>query len=234
MSLLGSLRCDLKPDSMAKLPTPRRLTTDPTVFTPRRKPAICGQQNSRVQMTELPFWQPVPHGSAEWWDSFNRRNRIEGILGNVKNDAAQNVTRGRFRVMGLAKVSLMSLFIVMAANLRLTQTFHARQQKAAADAAREATGHVRQRRQPHFHNRLRAEMSARIAAERSSPPPPTPAPPNHRDRSPATYRPRTTSPRPQTHASAPTRPRTGRRAPRRGRKPPGSPPSRLRRRRRRG
>jgi hypothetical protein len=165
MSLLGALRCDLKPDSMAKLPTPRRLTTDPTLFRPRRKPAICGQQKSRVQMTELPFWQPTPHGSAEWWDSFNRRNRIEGVFGNVKNDAAQNVTRGRFRVMGLAKVSLMSLFIVMAANLRLTQTFHARQLKVA-DAAREAAGHVRQRRQPRFHNRLRAEMNARIAAEK--------------------------------------------------------------------
>ncbi|MGY1884841.1 hypothetical protein ACI799_06010 [Blastococcus sp. SYSU DS0753] len=166
MSLLGSLRCDLKPQSMLKPPTVRRPTTDPTVFTPRRKPAICGQQKSRVQMTELPFWQPTAHGSAQWWDSFNRRNRIEGIFGNVKNDAAQNVTRGRFRVMGLAKVSLMTLFIVMAANLRLTQTFQARQEKAAAGAAREAAGHVRQRRQPRFHNRLRTEMSARIAAEK--------------------------------------------------------------------
>jgi hypothetical protein len=72
-------------------------------------------------MTELPFWQPLPYGSAAWYDSFNRRNRIEGIFGNVKNDAAQNVTRGRFRVMGLAKVSLMTLFITMAANLRLTR-----------------------------------------------------------------------------------------------------------------
>jgi hypothetical protein len=166
MSLLGSLRCDLKPTSMRKPATPRRPTADPTVFNPRQTPKICGQQKSRVQMTELPFWQPIPHGSAEWWDSFNRRNRIEGVFGNVKNDAAQNVTRGRFRVMGLAKVSLMTLFIVMATNLRLTQTFQARQEKAARDAAREAAGHVRQRRQPRFHNRRRAEMSARIAAEK--------------------------------------------------------------------
>jgi hypothetical protein len=116
-------------------------------------------------MTELPFWQPTPHGSADWWDSFNRRNRVEGVFGNVENDAAQNVTRGRFRVMGLAKVALMSLFIAMAANLRLPQTFAARQEKVAADAALEAAGHVRQRRQPRFHNRLRAEMRARVAAD---------------------------------------------------------------------
>src|SRR3712207_1143672 len=102
-------------------------------------------------MTELPFWQPLPHGSAAWYDSINGRNRIEGIFGNVKNDAAQNLTRGRFRVMGLARTSLMSLFIVMAANLRLMQTFTARQQKAADTAARAAAGHIpapRQRRQP--------------------------------------------------------------------------------------
>jgi hypothetical protein len=183
MSLLGALRCDLKPDSMAKLPTPRRPTTDPTVFTPRRLPKVCGQQKSRVQMDELPFWQPLPHGSVAWYDSFNRRNRIEGIFGNVKNDASQNVTRGRFRVMGMARVSLMTLFIVMAANLRLAQTFRARQEKVAADAAREVAGHVRQRRQPRMHTRLRAEMGAASPRTRNSPPSATPAPPDHPVRS---------------------------------------------------
>jgi len=37
---------------------------------------------------------------------------------------------------------------------------------AGGPAAREAAGHVRQRRQPRFHTRLRAEMGARIAAEK--------------------------------------------------------------------
>src|SRR5688572_2383781 len=60
---------------------PRRPTTDPTVFTPRWLPKIRGQQKSRVQMAQLPFWQPLPYGSVAWYDSFNRRNRIEGIFG---------------------------------------------------------------------------------------------------------------------------------------------------------
>lgn len=120
-------------------------------------------------MTELPFWKPLPHGSAAWWDSINRRNRVEGIFGNVKNDAAQNVIRGRFRVMGLARVSLMTLFLVMAANLRLMQTFTARQDKAAAATALAAAGHrpaPRATRRPRMHTRLRREMRERIDARR--------------------------------------------------------------------
>ncbi len=90
MSLLGSLRCDLKPASMAKPPTGRRLTTDPTVFTPAgAPPKICGQQKSRVQLTELPFWQPLLHGSAAWYESINRRNRVEGILATSRTTPAR-------------------------------------------------------------------------------------------------------------------------------------------------
>jgi hypothetical protein len=186
------------------------------VFTPRRLPKICGQQKSRVQMDELPFWQPLPHRSVAWYDSFNRRNRIERTFGNVKNDAAQNVTRGRFRVMGVARLSLMTLFIVMAANLRLAQTFLARQEKFAADAAREAAGHVRQRRQPRMHNRLRAEMGARITAQKelaavgdaraAGPPGPQPtapgAAPPHRT-PPAHLTPRPARKRPPGRATCP-------------------------------
>ena len=64
-----------------------------------------------MRMTELPFRQPTSSGSAQWWDSVDRRNRIEGIFGDVKDDAAYNVARGRFRVMGPATVSLVSLSV---------------------------------------------------------------------------------------------------------------------------
>ena len=160
MSLLGQLRCSHKPASMAKPPTAKRLTTDPAVFAPRQLPKICGQQKSRVHMTELPYWQPLPYGSREWYDSWNRRNRIEGIFGNVKSDASQNLTRGCIRVMGLAKVSLMAMFVVMAANLRLAQTHEL---NLASDAAL-ANGRQIIRRQPRYHTRLKQQMRERIAA----------------------------------------------------------------------
>jgi hypothetical protein len=61
---------------------------------------------------------------------------MQGIFGNVKNDASENSTRSRFRVMGSARVSLMTLITVMAADLRLTRTFRARQGQEASDAVR--------------------------------------------------------------------------------------------------
>ncbi len=166
MSLLGALRCDLKPDSLTRLPTPTRLTTDPSIYQARVLPKICGQQKSRIQMQELPFWQPFQHGTAAWYADDNRRNRVEGIFGNLKNDASQNLTRGRFRVMGLAKVSLMALFVVMAANLRLTETFERRQADKVTDATDRAAGKTRQTRKPRYHKRLQAELRGRIARDK--------------------------------------------------------------------
>jgi len=110
--------------------------------------------------------EPLQHGTAEWCDDDNRRNRVEGIFGNLKNDASRNQTRGRFRVMGLAKVSLMALFVVMAANLRLTETFERRQADKAQDATDLAAGKTRRTRTPRHHKRLQAELPGRIGRDK--------------------------------------------------------------------
>lgn len=128
----------------------------------------CGQQKSRVQAVELPFWQPLQHGSAEWYESFNRRNHVEGLFGNVKNDASQNLTRGRIRVMGLAKVSLMALFIAMAANLRLTDTFHLRQARETDQAAQAAAGVKPRTRKPRWRTRQLIDLRERLATHQDA------------------------------------------------------------------
>jgi hypothetical protein len=162
MALLGQLRCDLKPTSLT-LDIGKRPTTDPSVFTPLVAPSICGQQKSRVEADELPFWQQELYGSAEWNASWQRRNRVEGVFGNIKNEAAQTIRRGNFRVMGLAKTSLMSMFLVMAANLRLTDTFELAQKAAAADKAMAAAGKSKATRTPRRRTRQLAEMGEYIS-----------------------------------------------------------------------
>ena len=158
MALLGQLRCDLKPRSMALPHT--RTTTDPGVYqpgNPARLPKVCGQEKARVTREELPFWQPDLYGSAAWYASYSRRNRIEGIFGNLKNDAIQDISRGNIRVMGLAKTSLMTLMTVIATSLRLLDRWNARQ-AAARDVAPEP-----RTRRPRRRTLLRQEAGAAIA-----------------------------------------------------------------------
>ena len=71
MNVLGQVRCDLKPPSMAKSATPSRPTADPTLFAPRtlnkKLHAVCAQQTARTPATDLPFWQKEQFGSEAWW-----------------------------------------------------------------------------------------------------------------------------------------------------------------------
>lgn len=165
MALLGQLRCDLKPRSMALPHT--RPSTDPSVYRPAnlaRLPKVCGQEKARVAREELPFWQPQMYGSADWYASYSRRNRIEGIFGNLKNDATQDISRGNIRVMGLAKTALMTLMSVIATNLRLLDRWHARQAAAEAEA-RDGAREPRTRR-PRRRTLLRQEAGAAVAEAR--------------------------------------------------------------------
>jgi hypothetical protein len=165
MALLGQLRCDLKPRSLAL--DNARPTTDPTIYqsaNEARLPKVCGQEKARVAREELPFWQPQMYGSADWYASYSRRNRVEGIFGNLKNDATQDISRGNIRVMGLAKTSLMTLMSVIATNLRLLDRWHDRQaatQVVAPDGVPE-----RRKRRPRRRTLLRQEAGHAVAEAR--------------------------------------------------------------------
>lgn len=76
------------------------------------------------------FWQQDAWMTPQWQASYGRRNLVEGAFGNLKNDPAQDITRGRIHVMGRAKTTLMLAFAAMAHNLRI-----------AAISATRATAH---------------------------------------------------------------------------------------------
>ncbi len=183
MAAFGKLICNLKPASMALPLTDRRTVVDPTVFTPRTPPAICGQQTSRVGPEELPFWQPLIHGSLEHYLSMNRRPRVEGVFGNTKNSAAQDTNRGNMRVMGLAKISFMTLFFYMAANLRLLDSFTLQEERKQAEAE---SPQPKQRRKPRYRTREIQKMNERVQQRAQEQqrladigrPPPQPPPPD--------------------------------------------------------
>jgi hypothetical protein len=65
----------------------------------------------------------VPTHSPNWIKAFNRRSRVEGWFGNLKNDNTEALGRGAFRVMGICKTSLMVAVFAAATNLRLLRAW---------------------------------------------------------------------------------------------------------------
>ena len=108
------------------------------------------------------FWQQDAWMTPHWQASFGRRNLVEGAFGNLKNDPAQDITRGRIHVMGRAKTTLMLAF-AMAHNLRI-----------AAISATRATAH----RAPRTAHRLHSAGAtpARLTRKPSEPGTPEPRP----------------------------------------------------------
>ena len=97
----------------------------PAVHAPAKaKPgSVCAKKFTRFHAHELPLNQRELYGSFEWMLSMSRRNLVEGFFGNLKNEATENLKRGSIRVRGLVKTGMMTLFSVVAANLRLIKNF---------------------------------------------------------------------------------------------------------------
>ena len=117
----GKLRCPLQPGSLAlPLATPTVLTppdpdTAPTCCT-QRTITVPGDVDAKARQRH--YW-----GSPNWIKAFNRRSRVEGWFGNLKNDNAEALGRGAFRVMGICKTSIMVAVFAAATNLRLMRAW---------------------------------------------------------------------------------------------------------------
>lgn len=117
----GKLRCPLHKPSMAlplakpKVTTPPPQAEAPTCCT-QRTITITGDVDAKARQRH--YW-----GSRDWIKAYSRRSRVEGWFGNIKNDSTEALNRGSFRVVGLAKVSLMLGLYAAATNLRLRRVW---------------------------------------------------------------------------------------------------------------
>jgi hypothetical protein len=99
----------------------------PRVLNPPATPDIpdaCRQATISVPMTVSPkLRQRERWGTPAWVISYNRRSRVEGGFGLLKNDTTGNVKRGWTRQVGIIKTTLLLAVAVTASNLRQLLTW---------------------------------------------------------------------------------------------------------------
>ncbi len=122
----GKLRCPLVASSqllpLGTMPAfPQSLNPMPGT--------VCTKKFTTFAASELPLSQREQYGSFDWYVSMNRRNRVEGFFGNLKDKARENLTRGTIRVMGLVKTGLLVAMAVASLNLRLGEKWETTQRE---------------------------------------------------------------------------------------------------------
>lgn len=137
------LRCPLVPASMANPLTIR--TVKPSKEIVKTPPPICSQQTVVMPgSSQANLRQKYRYGSEEWFDAYSRRTpNVESFFGNLRDESAQHMARGRIRVMGRAKNSWMLAWWIAAVNMRLIAAFERETQRQLSDP-----GRVLDRRKP--------------------------------------------------------------------------------------
>lgn len=83
-------------------------------------PTCCTQTTVELKEDgQRKLWQREYWGSKRWTISNNRRTYVEGMFGNMKNPSTENLSRGTFRITGLARVTLLVGLLAVATNIRL-------------------------------------------------------------------------------------------------------------------
>ncbi|HLT96336.1 MAG TPA: hypothetical protein VK070_06065, partial [Acidimicrobiia bacterium] len=96
------------------------------------------QSNTR----QTPSW-----GTPEWYDIYQRcRPAVESFFSMLTDPGKEHMERGRIKVMGLAKTSIMVAFWTAAANFRLLDAFERNQQQEPDLDRRYTTRKPRRRR----------------------------------------------------------------------------------------
>lgn len=142
----GVARCPLKPDSL-NLPY-HYPTVYPDQTLQASPPTCCSQTTVSVPVEiQSSTRQQRSWGSREWFDVYTRlRPAVESFFSVVKDPGKEHMSRGRIKMMGLAKTSVMVAFWTAAANFRLIDAYDREEARRAANG-----GHVVSPRTPRRH-----------------------------------------------------------------------------------
>ena len=138
----GKVRCPLQPPSMP-------LDRDrPEILQPPEHPqACCTQQTVTVPPDVLAKTaQKHDYPSAAWRRSYARRTGAERGFATAKDPAANTISRGWCRLMGLAPLMLFTAVLLTARNQRVLAAWNARQEENARRAAKGLPPKTRRRR----------------------------------------------------------------------------------------
>jgi len=96
----------------------------------------CRQATHSFTREELARYQPDVFGSPEWERAMNRRSRVEGFFGLLKNKAVVDLCRATMRFFEFGKRSLAVTIRTMTANLHAVQLWEEREKTRTAKPAK--------------------------------------------------------------------------------------------------
>jgi hypothetical protein len=139
---MGKIRCPLHPASMT-LDRSR-----PEILTPPEHPqACCTQQTITIPPDVLAKTaQKHDYPSAAWRRSYARRTGAERGFATAKDPAANDISRGWCRLMGLAPLMLFTATLLIVRNQRILTAWNTRQEETQRRAARGLPPKTRRRR----------------------------------------------------------------------------------------
>lgn len=105
------------------------LGTMPAANPPKVAPlnSVCDSKFRTFNAAELPLSQRHLHGSTAWRKSYARRNEVERLFSNTKDQSSENLRRGSIRVRGIVRMGLLVALALASTNRRLASSYDRRQ-----------------------------------------------------------------------------------------------------------
>jgi hypothetical protein len=123
--------------------------------------SVCASAHTTFSALDLPLAQRDLYGSYQWFKSYNRRNRVEGFFGNLKNEATENLRPGSIRVRGGLETGFLTMLFVVATNFRLAERWD---ERTPAKKTAKRRGRPRSQVMPEY-------LAVALSAGRSNGPP---------------------------------------------------------------